>query len=92
MWNWSKNSEHFKYELLSIINEMIEKENEYEIDAIEDLQYAISLSVIAVEQHCRNWMQPNPCTDDSGIQYQETIYEFVKKVNQILSEEQWSFE
>lgn len=90
MWNWPK-SEHFKYELLSILGDMKEKESEYEIDAIENLQYAISLSVIAVEQHCQNWIMDDLSSLDCDIHYQETIYEFVKKVNKILSEEQWSF-
>lgn len=89
MWNWPKNSEHFKKELLSILGEM--KEQESDIDAIEDLQYAISLSVIAAEQHCRNWVESVVVlVQDSS--YQDTIEIFVKKVNEILSEEQWSFE
>jgi hypothetical protein len=89
MWNWPKNSEHFKKELLSILEEMKEQEND--IDAIEDLQYAISLSVIAVEQHCQNWVESVVVlVEDSS--YQSTTEVFVKKVNQILSEERWSFE
>lgn len=89
MWNWPKNSQHFKYELLSILGEMIEQEND--IDAIEDLQYAISLSVIAVEQHCRNWVE-SVVVSVQDSSYQSAIEVFVKKVNQILSEEKWSFE
>ncbi len=97
MWNWPK-SDFFKKELLSIIGEMkkqeISKESyslNYAIDAIEDLQYAVFLSITAAEQHCQTWLD-FAAKEDCDIQYQDTVYEFVKRVDQILSEEQWSFE
>jgi len=97
MWNWPK-SDFFKKELFSIIEEMKKQDklkegysSNYAIDAIEDLQYAILLSVIATEQHCQTWLD-FVAKEDCDIEYQDTIYEFVKKVNKILSEEQWSFE
>lgn len=91
MWNWPK-SEHFKYELLLILEEMKgQEEANHDIDAIEDLQYSLSLSIIATEQHCQNWIE-GIVFNERDFEYKSTIEVFVNKVNQILSEEQWSFE